>query len=125
MAAPLAFVYDRNVTKTPGVLDQRVAECCAYAHRRGWQVAGVWIDHGDDALTTERPEFTALVTKLRALAPCGPVICLVHTWQRLAYDGHRRLALQQRIAQAGGHCATAFGENDARPEAVPAERAST
>jgi hypothetical protein len=40
--------------------------------------------------------------------------CLVHNWSRLAHHVQDRMALQQRIAQAGGYSATTFDESDQR-----------
>ncbi|KOG53171.1 hypothetical protein ADK76_28880 [Streptomyces griseoflavus] len=117
-ARPLAFVYDRNATRSHAILDMRLDGCRTYAARRGWQIADQWIDRGDDALGPGRPRFTALLEIMRTQARIRPVLCLVHTWDRLAHDGDLRIALQQRVAQAGGYVATTFDESDERAHVV-------
>ncbi|WP_238783026.1 recombinase family protein [Streptomyces monomycini] len=117
-ARPLAFIYDRNATRSHVVLDMRLEGCLTYARRHDWQVADQWIDRGDDALGSRRPRFTALLEIMRTQARIRPVLCLVHTWDRLAHDGELRIALQQRVAQAGGYVATTFDESDERAHAV-------
>ncbi|MFF3276019.1 recombinase family protein [Streptomyces chrestomyceticus] len=117
---PLAFIYDRNIATSSPYLALRLNGCDHYAHlRHGWQVAGVWIDRGQDALDpVHRPEFSALLEIMKTQAGRRPVICLVHTWDRLARDPDQRIALQQRVAQVGGYCATTFDESDERAHAV-------
>lgn len=117
-AQPLAFIYDRNATRSHAILDLRLEGCRTYARRHGWQVADAWIDRGDEALGSGRPRLTALLEIMRTQARIRPVLCLVHTWDRLAHDGELRIALQQRVAQAGGYVATTFDESDARAHAV-------
>ncbi|WP_032918165.1 recombinase family protein [Streptomyces rimosus] len=112
--SPLAFLYDRNATRSHAILDMRLDGCRTYAARRGWQVAGQWVDRGDDAINAVRPRFGALLELMNREVRIRPVICLVHSWGRLAHDSALRSALQQRVAQAGGHCATTFDESDDR-----------
>ncbi|RSO47766.1 hypothetical protein DMH15_05750 [Streptomyces sp. WAC 06725] len=114
----LAFIYDRNATRSHAILDMRLEGCRTYAKRHGWQIADKWIDRGDDALGPGRPRFAALLEIMRTQARIRPVLCLVHTWDRLAHDGELRIALQQRVAQAGGYVATTFDESDERAHAV-------
>ncbi|MFI0257770.1 recombinase family protein [Streptomyces sp. NPDC017056] len=116
---PLAFIYDRNATASSPYLNMRLDGCHNYAgQRRGWQVAGDWIDRGDHALDTERPEFGALLEIMRTQAGRRQVICLVHTWDRLSRAPEQRIALQQRVALVGGYCATTFDETDERAHTV-------
>ncbi|MEV5592258.1 recombinase family protein [Streptomyces sp. NPDC052496] len=118
MNTPLVFIYDRNATRSSPYLDMRLTGCRNYADRRGWQIADQWIDRGDDALGTDRPRLAALLEIMRTQAPRRQVICLVHTWDRLARDSELRSTLQQRVAQAGGYCATTFDESDERAHAA-------
>ncbi|KOG53898.1 hypothetical protein ADK76_25785 [Streptomyces griseoflavus] len=46
-----------------------------------------------------------VLESMRTQARIRPVLCLVHTWDRLAHDGELRIARQQRVAQAGGYVA--------------------
>ncbi|UTH97638.1 recombinase family protein [Streptomyces rimosus] len=119
---PLALIYDRNATRSHAILNMRLEGCRTYARRHDWQIADEWVDRGDDALSPERPRLTALLEIMRTQAPRRPVICLVHTWDRLARDGDLRLALQQRVAKAGGYVATTFDESDERSHAALVNR---
>ncbi|MEW2436737.1 recombinase family protein [Streptomyces caniferus] len=114
--APLAFIYDRCASRdacSRRELDMRLLGCHAYADREGWVLAGgPWLDHGADALSTHRPQLSMLVGAMQAEAGRRAVLCLVHDWGRLATDTTHRLRLQQRIVEAGGWTATAFGESD-------------
>ncbi|GCD45165.1 recombinase family protein [Streptomyces paromomycinus] len=109
---PLAFVYDRCATRSHAMLELRLAGCRAYAERQGWEVAGWWVDFGDAALGGERPELGALVGALGRQVVVRRAFCLVHHWNRFAHDAEGRLALQRRVAEAGGYSATTFGESD-------------
>jgi hypothetical protein len=121
--APLAFVYDRCATRCQRHLDMRLMGCHAFADRKGWVLAGRWLDLGDYALRLERPQFAVLVSALRKASARRDVVCLVHNWGRLGADHEDRLVFQQRIAEAGGHVVTAFDESDARAPFVLAGRA--
>ncbi|GAA2309815.1 hypothetical protein OHT20_06535 [Streptomyces caniferus] len=112
--APLAFVYDRCASsRTRRDLDMRLLACQAYVDRMRWVLAGRrWLDLGAHALGTHRPAVAALTEAMRAEAGRRPVLCLVHTWGRLATDDTHRLQLQQRIIEAGGWTVTTFGESD-------------
>lgn len=112
--APLAFVYDRCSARwSQRHLDMRLMGCHAYADRKGWGLAGRWLDLGDNALSTDRPQLGILIDVMREAAPRRTVLCLVHNWGRLSADPVERLVLQKRIARAGGRAATTFGESDA------------
>ncbi|WP_030991759.1 recombinase family protein [Streptomyces sp. NRRL S-1813] len=114
--APLAFVYDRCASRdlrTRRELEMRMVGCHASADREGWVLAGgPWLDRGADALSTHRPQLSALLDSMQAEAGRREVLCLVHDWGRLATDTTHRLILQQRIIEAGGWSATTFGESD-------------
>ncbi|RXS79251.1 recombinase family protein [Streptomyces sp. TM32] len=112
--APVAFVYDRCASRSYRQLEMRMIGCDGYADRMGWVLAGRWIDLGEDALTTHRPQLEALLIGMREEAARREVLCLVHNWGRLAADESYRLAQQARIAQLGGWTQTTFGESDRR-----------
>lgn len=115
-----AFLYDRHATTITAALDIRLDRCRAYAEQQGWQIAGIWIDLGDHALADARPQFSALC-RVMAATP-GPVVCLVHDFDRLNRAAGHRAVMRRRIATAGGCCAAASGDPDlvdrlARPAA--------
>ncbi|MFH9248253.1 recombinase family protein [Streptomyces lydicus] len=112
--APLVFIYDRCASRNHQDLDQRLTGCHTYVDRMGWVLAsgGPWLDRGADALTTQRPQMTVLLNRMRAEAARREVVCLVHTLGRLATDYTHRLVLQQRIIEVGGWTCTTFGESD-------------
>ncbi|BDM73640.1 hypothetical protein HEK616_71270 [Streptomyces nigrescens] len=115
--APLAFVYDRCASRRMRArteLDMRLTGCHAHADRMGWVLAGHWIDLGDHAMGTHRPQLGTLLDTMRAEAGRREVLCLIHTWGRLASDDTHRQVLQRRIVEAGGWTATTFGETDRR-----------
>lgn len=111
-----AFIYDRHVTTSTVILDIRLDRCRAYAESNGWEIAGTWLDVGDDALGNHRPQFDGLCAAM-SLEP-GPVVCLVDGWDRFTRDASQSAVMRHRVGQAGGHCVTAGGESDA-----PAEKA--
>lgn len=112
-AVPLAFIYDRHATPQRALLDLRVEACREYAADAGYEVAGVWVDEGDDALQgTTRPQFDALLEELAAAAATGRrAFCLVNGWDRLAH-AEGSTAFQNRIQARGGWTVTALGEDD-------------
>ncbi|WP_310726907.1 recombinase family protein [Streptomyces sp. N2A] len=112
MQVPLAFIYDRCASNSYRQLGMRLAACRRYAKDAGWTLAGRWCDLGDYALSMRRPQLSALVSAMRAAADHREVLCLVHTWERLATDATHRLLLQQRVVEAGGWAITTFGECD-------------
>jgi hypothetical protein len=120
---PLAFIYDRCAIHSRVQLDERLIGCHAYADRKGWVLAGHWLDLGDAAFDPARPQLGALLAAMRTAAPGREVVCLVHNWDRLAYDVQHRIAIQQRIALAGGYSVTTFDESDQRArEALAGDR---
>jgi hypothetical protein len=111
---PLAFIYDRNASRSTLLLNARLLGCQSHAEHHGWDIAGEWLDLGAHALDNTRPQFSELVAAMQSEATRRTVICLVHNWNRLTNDPEDRINLQQRVAQAGGHTETTFEESDAR-----------
>ncbi|MYT30916.1 MULTISPECIES: recombinase family protein [unclassified Streptomyces] len=110
--APLAFVYDRCASRSHRQLHMRLEGCHHYAERMGWGLAGRWFDLGDHALSTHRPQLDSMLAAMRTEAGRREVVCLVHTWERLATDATHRQLLQRRIVKVGGRTATTFGDCD-------------
>ncbi|MGW8396330.1 recombinase family protein [Streptomyces lydicus] len=112
--APLVFIYDRCASRNHRDLDMRLVGCHTYVDRMGWALAGrgPWRDLGPDALSTHRPALATMAEAMQEAAGHREVLCLVHTWGRLATDETHRLVLQQRIIEAGGYTLTTFGESD-------------
>ncbi|MFI6700332.1 hypothetical protein ACIBJC_15365 [Streptomyces sp. NPDC050509] len=113
---PLVFIYDRHPSlRARGILDLRLEGCQNWAASRAWEIAGRWVDLGDDALSdAHRPKFTELAAFMREVSELTPdrtLICLVHHWDRLTRHGDRA-TYQHRIAAAGGYTATTFGDDD-------------
>ncbi|MFF2807676.1 recombinase family protein [Streptomyces sp. NPDC058000] len=121
---PLTFIYDRSASRSRRQLHMRLEGCRHYADGMGWAIAGRWIDLGEHALTTHRPQLAALLTAMQTEADHREVLCLVHTWERLATDTTHRLLLQQRVIAAGGRTVTTFDEpNQPTPRAALVGRA--
>lgn len=116
---PLAFIYDRKTSDTAaseGILRLRLQACRDWAQTQGWEEAGEWVDHGDDALSVDqRPRLDALLVVMRAHAVQRPVVCLINDWARLANIPGWQDALRRRVSDAGGWCETAVGEHDRTP----------
>ncbi|MFG2287264.1 recombinase family protein [Streptomyces sp. NPDC048595] len=119
---PVVFIYDRCASRdqrTRRQLDMRLTACHDYVDRMRWVLAGQgWIDRGPDALRTTRPQLTAMLEAMQAVAGQRKVLCLLHDWGRLATDTTHRLIFQQRIVENGGWTATTFGESDRWARAV-------
>lgn len=113
-APPLAFVYDRQMSPTVGVLVLRLEVCKLRARDEGWEVAGEWVDRDDAVFSNEnRPAFDAMVLAMAEARNAGhEVLCLVADWLRLSRDQEVRHAFQARVRTAGGYTATATGESD-------------
>ncbi|GGZ62931.1 hypothetical protein GCM10010387_65380 [Streptomyces inusitatus] len=107
-----AFIYDRHATLAGGLLEERLDHCRQYAERRGWTIAGTWVDLGDNALSFHhRPLLDGLCTAMGLAS--GPAVCLIHDWDRLNREGEYRIALRHRVLEVGGHTETTAGESDA------------
>lgn len=110
---PLAFIYDRQTSPTPGVVVARLANCELYAERQDWELAGHWIDHGDDALSmTARPQFEAMLALIRHHSAARPVVCLINDWRQLANEPHPLARFLYKVDQAGGKVVTSSGATD-------------
>ncbi|MFE4371789.1 hypothetical protein ACFRMN_26845 [Streptomyces sp. NPDC056835] len=117
---PLAFIYDRHATERRAPLDLRLDGCRNWAALHGWEIAGIWLDLGDTALTDgHRRQFNGLCGAMALHGGSREVLCLVHTWQRLTRTDARP-EYQRKVAAAGGYTATCLGEDDRR--AFGAER---
>lgn len=111
---PLVFLYDRHASPTVTILLLRLQSCRMRAEELGWQVAGEFVDEGDDALTdAHRPKFDRMLAAMRAEATAGrQVVTMVSDWYRLSRDLETEKAFRARITTAGGYTATATGEDD-------------
>ncbi|HCA87534.1 MAG TPA: hypothetical protein DEQ61_19940 [Streptomyces sp.] len=110
---PLAFIYDRCATDRKVILRLRLDACRAQAEELGWEIAGEWVDDGDNALTNDRrPAFDSMCDVMAEYGRARLVLCLVHDWDRIARDGIASSVLRRRVMLAGGHCETASGESD-------------
>lgn len=115
---PLAFIYDRRFSPSV-VLDLRLIHCREYADDAGFEVAGEWIDAGDEALSDDRrPRFADMVAAMRAAAEQGrTVACLIADWDRISRDAHRSAGLRSMVTRAGGYTMTCEGDDDRAPVA--------
>ncbi|MFJ9027551.1 hypothetical protein ACIRQP_03345 [Streptomyces sp. NPDC102274] len=117
---PLAFIYDRHATSHRAPMDLRLDGCRNWAALHGWEIAGIWLDLGDNALIEDdRPQFDGLCRAMELYAGTREVLCLVHTWERLTRTGALPEYLR-RVAAAGGYTATCQGDDDR--QALAAER---
>lgn len=110
----LAFIYDRILTPTRGILELRLGLCREYAAEERWEVAGEWVDEGDAALEDDgRPQFDAMVTALVAAKETGrTAVVLVADWDRFSRDAEASARLRYRVRLAGSWCQTVTGESD-------------
>lgn len=110
----LAFVYDRQMSPTVGVLVLHLGLCKIRARDEGWTIAGEWIDQGDAVFSDEnRPAFDAMIEAMKTARGAGhEVLCLIADWPRLSRDEEARQAFQARIRTAGGYIATGVGGDD-------------
>ncbi|MBV9023933.1 MAG: recombinase family protein [Streptomycetaceae bacterium] len=115
---PLAFIYDRHATPTKAIMLLRVGACREYAEEQGWEIAGEWVDDGDNALTDDnRPQFDLMLAELLGTHRGGrTVVCVVTDWDRLSRDSWNRLIFARKVALAGGWIETIVGETT-KPEA--------
>lgn len=111
-----AFLYDRHASPTEGVLLLRLEYCKLRAAEAGWQVAGEFVDRGDDALGDDhRPEFDRMIGSMCEQVASGrQVVFLVSDWYRLSRDAENEAAFRARITTVGGYTTTAV-EEDNRP----------
>jgi len=106
----LAYVYDRCATSNQSMLDLRLIACTEHLVERGWDPAGQFVDHGDDALTHDsRPAFDKM---LRAMTEAAgrERVCLVYDWGRLSHDVDHRQEFTHAALGAGAWLTTVDGE---------------
>jgi hypothetical protein len=109
---PLVFIYDRHTTRARAILDLRLEGCQNWAAAKGYEIAGRWVDLGDDALTdVSRPRFDEMLAFMAEMSEGRTLICLIHHWDRFTRYGDRA-EYQRRIALAGGHIETPSGDDD-------------
>lgn len=113
-SAARAFIYDRRFTPATTVLELRLDACREAAAEAGWEVAGVWVDTDDHAMTDDRrPELDALLDAMAAATRDGQrAVCLVHGWDRLSRTPSYQAAVMHRVHAAGGWTETVSGEHD-------------
>ncbi|WP_329315420.1 recombinase family protein [Streptomyces sp. NBC_01262] len=120
----LAFIYDRILTPTRGILELRLGLCREYAAEERWELAGEWVDEGDAALEDDnRPQFDALIIALVAATATGrTVVVLVADWDRFSRDAEASARLRYRVRLAGSWCQTVTGESDREAPSMEALR---
>lgn len=110
----LAFIYDRQMSPTVGVLVLHLEVCNLRARDEGWTIAGEWVDQGDAVFSDEnRPAFDSMIEAMAKARSAGrEVLCLIADWPRLSRDEGVRVSFQTRVRTAGGFTATGVGEDD-------------
>ncbi|MCG0288199.1 hypothetical protein [Streptomyces sp. PSAA01] len=116
----LVFVYDREGTSQTDRLFARLAICRAYAAEMVWDVAGQWVDRGDAAMGERRPFWQGMVESMKQEGQGRRIVCLVATWNRVAYDAADRARLCQLVSEIGGTCVAV--EDNASPPPPPSSR---
>ncbi|WP_269857940.1 recombinase family protein [Streptomyces sp. RPT161] len=107
----LVFVYDRHATLARDMLLMRLETCAEYAEKKGWRIAGWWVDQGDDALTNDkRPAFGLMLNTIRAAGTDVPRVVLVHDWHRFSRDDAARGLFTRKVLHLGGWVETCQGE---------------
>lgn len=116
-----AFIYDRRFTPTTAILQLRLDACREVAAKAGWEVAGVWVDTADHAMTDDRrPQLDALLDAMAAATRDGRrAVCLVHGWDRLSRTPGYQAAVMHRVHAAGGWTETVGGEHDRAQTGCP------
>lgn len=96
----------------------RVGACREYAEGMGWDIAGQWVDDGDNALTGDhRPEFLRMLAKLLGAHRGGrDVVCVVCDWDRLSRDREQCQKFARQVISAGGWIETIAGETTKRED---------
>ncbi|CDR05770.1 hypothetical protein [Streptomyces iranensis] len=100
----LVFIYDREGTSQTDRLLARIAICRAYSAEIGWDVAGQWVDRGDAAVGERRPFWQGMIAAMKQEGQGRRTVCLVATWNRVAYELDTRAHLRQLVTEAGGTC---------------------
>lgn len=114
---PLAFIYDRHATPTEGVLLLRLEANTQYVQAQGWELAGEWVDRGDEALTDDhRPKFEEMLKAIGRAAQNGrKAVCLVSSWDRFSRSDWERRIFVRKVTLAGGWVQTIVGESSRDP----------
>ncbi|WP_148666250.1 hypothetical protein [Streptomyces malaysiensis] len=100
----LVFIYDREGTSQTDRLLARIAVCRAYSAEMSWDVAGQWIDRGDAAVGERRPFWQGMIAAMKHEGQGRRLVCLVATWNRIAYDPIVSARLRQLVSNIGGTC---------------------
>ncbi|MGA6152096.1 hypothetical protein ACPEIC_02065 [Stenotrophomonas sp. NPDC087984] len=119
-SATLAFIYDREATRQTDRLDARISLCREYAARLGWRVAGQWVDRGDAAVAERRPFWIGMVAAMKHEGEGFNAVCLVASWERIAYDERDRARMRRLVNDVDGTCVAIDGSS-----APPSSRDAT
>ncbi|MEU8827755.1 recombinase family protein [Streptomyces sp. NPDC048636] len=118
--AASAYIYDRETTSADNA-DERIAVCRDYAARMGWNVAGQWVDRGDNAVSARRMQWVGMLAAMDFETPGRQPVCLVASWDRIARDASLRAEFRQMVSKINGVCvsvADRVPESDVIPSAV-------
>ncbi|MFI6528672.1 recombinase family protein [Streptomyces uncialis] len=110
------FLYDRSTSSPPSVVCRaRLEDAWVYAEGQGWSVAAEFVDVGDHAVADDnRPAWGRLLRAACAYeAPEVRLLCLVHSWQRLATRPRTQQALARELMIAGARLVTVETDRDA------------
>ncbi|MBD3010539.1 MULTISPECIES: hypothetical protein [unclassified Streptomyces] len=116
----LVFIYDREGTSQTDRLLARISLCRAYAAEMKWDVAGQWVDRGDAAVGERRPFWQGMIAAMKQEGRGRRIVCLVATWNRIAYLPVVRAHLRQLVTDIGGTCVAV--EDAAAPLSPPGSR---
>lgn len=124
LAQPLAFIYDRAVSRTVqsrNALTTRLRECAEFARSEGWDIAGWYCDSGDLAFTgAHHPALDRAMLALRQHWDNGrgaELILLVHHWDRLSADLRAQATVIRLVRLSGGRTQTVTAGDDTVPAA--------
>ncbi|MFI0817465.1 hypothetical protein ACH4TX_13350 [Streptomyces sp. NPDC021098] len=115
----IAFIYDREETTQTALLSERIATCRVYAARMGWQVAGQWVDRGEGAVSDRRPSWRGMDHAMPLEGEGRKLVCLVASWDRIAFDPEVMIHLRQLVSGAGGTVLAVDDEYDAGHRPLP------
>ncbi|MBL1096709.1 recombinase family protein [Streptomyces coffeae] len=99
----IAYIYDREITSADNA-DPRITICRAYAAELGWQVAGQWVDRGENAVSPRRRAWVGMLAAMEHEAQGAQPVCLVASWDRIARDDMVRAELRQMVSKIDGVC---------------------
>ncbi|MEU1943045.1 recombinase family protein [Streptomyces sp. NPDC020125] len=112
----LVFIYDREETTQTDRLNTRIALCRAFAAQMNWEVVGQWVDRGDAAVSERRPFWQGMIAAMRHEGRGRRFVCLVASWERIAYDPVTSDRLRQLVSNIDGVCVAV---NDTAREVQP------